>query len=131
MATILRLLTTPLAEEWIHKLTALHGPLMFYQSGGCCEGSAPLCLTLGDMQIGDNDVFLGKAVDAPFYMSGSQFEYWQHTQLILDVVLGGGNAFSLESPEGISFHTRSHVFTDAENAELDKQGPVLRGLQTS
>jgi uncharacterized protein (DUF779 family) len=129
MATIKRLLTTSLAEKWVTRLTAMHGPLMFYQSGGCCEGSAPLCMPNGDMQIGDNDVYLGKAGDAPFYMSSSQFEYWQHTQLILDVVPGGGNAFSLESPEGISFHTRSHVFTDEENAELEKQGPVLRGLQ--
>lgn len=124
MTEIKRILSTPLAEEWIHKLTKIHGPLMFYQSGGCCEGSAPLCLHNGEMKIGSNDVLLGEIVGAPFYMSASQFEYWKHTQLILDVVQGGGNAFSLESPEGISFHTRSHVFTEEELKSLDKQEKI-------
>ena len=114
MVDIERVTSTPLAKEWIQKLIKLYGPLMFYQSGGCCEGSAPLCLQLGDMKIGDNDVLLGLILDAPFYISASQYEYWKHTQLILDVVQGSGNAFSLESPEGVSFHIRSRIFSDEE-----------------
>lgn len=102
---------------------------MLYQSGGCCEGSAPLCFLRGDYRIGQNDVYLGSLGDTPFYMSSSQFEYWRHTQLVIDVIQGGGNAFSLESPEGISFHTRSHIFSDDEMKALAAQGEPLRGPQ--
>lgn len=129
MDTLKRVLATPLTEEWLEKLKKIHGPLLFYQSGGCCEGSAPLCLPQGDYKIGSNDVFLGWVAGVPFYMSESQFQYWQHTQLIIDVVSGGGNAFSVESPEGISFHTRSHIFSDDEMKALDQQGPPLKGCQ--
>lgn len=129
MEKLKRVLATPLAEEWLQKLKKIHGPLLFYQSGGCCEGSAPLCLPIGDYKIGSNDVFLGFIQDVPFYMSESQFEYWKHTQLLIDVVEGGGNAFSIESPEGISFHTRSNIFTDEEMKLLDIQNPVLKGKQ--
>ncbi len=124
-----RLTATPVTLEWLKKLTQFHGPLLFYQSGGCCEGSAPLCLPQGDYRIGDSDVFLGMIGETPFYMSESQFEYWKHTQLIIDVIEGGGNAFSVESPEGISFHTRSHVFTQEQMVKLALQAPPLRGKQ--
>lgn len=129
MTTLKRVLATPLTEEWLDKLTAIHGPLLFYQSGGCCEGSAPLCLRREDYRIGQNDVYLGSLGSTPFYMSASQFEYWRHTQLLIDVIQGGGNAFSLESPEGISFHTRSHIFSDEEMKTLDSQGEPPRGPQ--
>lgn len=111
---IKRVESTDLCDQWIERLTTRHGPLMFYQSGGCCEGSAPLCMKEGEMRIGDSDVLLGKIHGVPFYISGSQYEVWKHTKVIVDIVDGGGNAFSLESPEGISFHIRSKVFTDEE-----------------
>lgn len=130
MTELKRVLATPLTEEWLVKLTAIHGPLLFYQSGGCCEGSAPMCLMQSEFKIGQNDVFLGFVGNkVPFYMSSSQFDYWKHTQLVIDVVQGGGNAFSLESPEGISFHTRSNIFTDEEMKALDAQGEPLKGAQ--
>lgn len=116
-----RVESTPECEEWIQKLTSLHGDLMFYQSGGCCEGSAPLCMKNGEMRIGDSDVYLGNIGGAPFYISGSQFEKWAHTKLIIDVVEGGGNAFSLESPEGISFHLRSKVFNELELKSIEEE----------
>lgn len=119
-----RVALTPLAAEWLVKLTAIHGPLMFHQSGGCCDGSAPMCYPDGDFKIGGSDVHLGDlAVDglAPigFYMSGSQFEYWKHTHLTVDVVKGRGSGFSVEAPEGIRFLIRSRLFTDEESAELN------------
>ena len=114
-----RVTSTPLCEEWIDKLRELHGDLMFYQSGGCCEGSAPLCMKKGEMRIGTNDVLLGFINSSPFYISGTQYEKWKHTKLIIDVVQGGGNAFSLESPEGISFHLKSSVFS-AEDLKVIK-----------
>ena len=115
---IKRVESTDLCDQWIDRLITRHGPLMFYQSGGCCEGSAPLCMKEGEMRIGDSDVLLGKIHGVPFYISGSQYEVWKHTKVIVDIVDGGGNAFSLESPEGISFHIRSKVFTDDEKAEI-------------
>jgi uncharacterized protein (DUF779 family) len=130
MVELKRVVATPITIAWLEKLAAMHGPLLFYQSGGCCEGSAPLCLPQTDYKIGSNDVFLGMIGSTPFYMSESQYDYWKHTQLIIDVIQGGGNAFSVESPEQISFHTRSYVFTDQERKELLKKlGPVLKGKQ--
>ncbi len=114
-----RVESTDLCDQWIDRLSETHGPLMFYQSGGCCEGSAPLCMKKGEMRIGDSDVLLGIINGAPFYISGSQYEVWKHTKVIVDIVNGGGNAFSLESPEGISFHIRSKVFSEAELAQMD------------
>lgn len=129
MTILKRVLATPLTEEWLQKLTTRHGPLLFYQSGGCCEGSAPMCFRRDDYRIGQNDVFLGNIGTTPFYISASQFEYWRHTQLLIDVIQGGGNAFSIESPEGISFHTRSQIFTDEEMKILASQGEPPRGPQ--
>ena len=109
---------TDLAIHLIRVLRAKHGPLMFHQSGGCCDGSSPMCYPRGEFLIGDSDVKLGEVDGEPFYMSRSQFEYWKHTQLLLDVVPGRGGQFSLDSPEGLRFLIRSRVFTDVEIEEL-------------
>jgi len=111
---IQRVIATDAALALIAKLAAQHGPLMFHQSGGCCDGSAPMCYPAGEFRVGMSDVKLGEIGGAPFYMSGPQFEYWKHTQLIIDVVPGRGGMFSLEGPEGLRFLTRSRLFTDGE-----------------
>lgn len=117
-----RVLVTPAAAAVIERIRAMHGPLLFHQSGGCCDGSAPMCYPLGEFRTGAQDVLMGRIADCPFYMGAAQFEYWRHTQLIIDVVPGRGSGFSLEAPEGVRFLTRSRLFTDAEAAELD--GPA-------
>jgi len=122
-----RVKVTPEATSLIEKLKVVHGPLFFHQSGGCCDGSAPMCYPKGDFKVGERDVYLGQIAGTPFYISGPQFEYWQHTQLIIDAVPGRGAGFSLEAPEGMRFLTRSRVFTDAELDELDAAGPPPRG----
>ncbi len=113
-----RVSATSAAVELIERLRAKHGPLMFHQSGGCCDGSSPMCYPIGDFYLGAADVQLGEIAGAPFYMSAAQFDYWQHTKLIIDVVPGRGGMFSLENSEGVRFLTRSDVFTDAEYAAL-------------
>ncbi len=122
-----RVVVTPAAEAVIEKLTALHGPLMFHQSGGCCDGSSPMCYPAREFRVGAQDVRLGQISGVPFYIGAAQFEYWSHTQLIIDVVPGRGSGFSLEAPEGVRFLTRSRVFTDEESAELKQAGPPARG----
>ena len=119
-----QVLTTPAAVALMATLKAKHGPLMFHQSGGCCDGSSPMCYPLGEFMTGDSDVLLATLEGAPFYMSKSQFEYWKHTQLILDVVPGRGGMFSLDGPEGGRFLIRSRVFTDAEIAALRAAGRI-------
>ena len=119
-----QVLTTPSAVALMATLKAKHGPLMFHQSGGCCDGSSPMCYPLGEFMTGDSDVLLATLEGAPFYMSKSQFEYWKHTQLILDVVPGRGGMFSLDGPEGVRFLIRSRVFTDAEIAALRAAGRI-------
>ncbi len=114
MSTPDRVLRTPAAAALMERLSDLHGPLMFHQSGGCCDGSSPMCYPLGEFLTGESDVLLGTLDGAPFYMSRSQFEYWRHTQLLLDVVPGRGGMFSLEGPEGVRFLIRSRVFTPEE-----------------
>ncbi|BAQ16273.1 DUF779 domain-containing protein [Methyloceanibacter caenitepidi] len=109
-----RVLATDAALELIDKLRGMHGPLMFHQSGGCCDGSAPMCYPAGEFRVGQSDVQLGEIGGCPFYMSADQFEYWKHTQLTIDVVTGRGSGFSLEAPEGVRFLTRGRVFTDDE-----------------
>ncbi|MEU4153200.1 DUF779 domain-containing protein [Streptomyces sp. NPDC026659] len=110
-----RVRLTPQAAELVHKLRAAHGPLMFHQSGGCCDGSAPMCYPAGEFRTGGSDVLLAElAVEdvpepVPFWMSRSQFEVWSHTRLTVDVVPGRGSGFSLEAPEGVRFLIRSHV----------------------
>jgi uncharacterized protein (DUF779 family) len=122
-----RVLMTQAAAAVVDHLRAIHGPLMFHQSGGCCDGSAPMCYTQGEFRTGAQDVLLGEVAGCEFFMGAAQFEYWKHTQLIIDVVKGRGSGFSLEAPEGVRFLTRSRLFTDEEAAELDAAGPVIRG----
>ncbi|MCG8379305.1 MAG: DUF779 domain-containing protein [Proteobacteria bacterium] len=126
-----RVSITSEAESLIDKLRSKHGNLLFHQSGGCCDGSAPMCYKIDDFKLGNADVFLGKIHDCPFFMSASQFEYWQHTHLIIDVVKGRGSGFSLEAPEGVRFLTRSRLYTDKENELLEKSPPPLRGDEAS
>jgi len=122
MAT--RVDATEEALALIDRLVAVHGPVLFHQSGGCCDGSSPMCFPLGEFRIGGSDVFLGDVGPAPFHMGADQFEYWKHTHLTLDVVPGRGSGFSLEAPEGVRFLIRSRLFTDAEAADLP---PVTHG----
>lgn len=117
---------TPKAAEVVAGLVARHGKLLFHQSGGCCDGSAPMCFPAGEFRVGPQDVLLGEIAGCPFYIGAAQFEYWSHTQLIIDVVPGRGSGFSLEAPEGVRFLTRSRVFTDAEAAALDADAPPAR-----
>ena len=105
---------TPEALQLLSEITADHGPVLFHQSGGCCDGSSPMCYPQDDFKLSDRDVKLGEIGGAPFYMDADQFEYWKHTQLIIDVVKGRGSGFSLEAPEGVRFLTRGRVFTDDE-----------------
>ena len=127
-----RVTMTAPAAELLVKLQGIHGPLMFHQSGGCCDGSAPMCYPRGEFRVGDSDVFLGwigsDQAQAPFYMSAAQFEYWSHTHLTIDVVPGRGAGFSVEGPEGVRFIVRSRLFTDEESAILESQ-PVPHGSQ--
>ncbi|APL96618.1 DUF779 domain-containing protein [Sphingobium indicum] len=123
-----RILATPEAEALIARLTMRHGPLMFHQSGGCCDGSAPMCFPRGEFRVGGQDVLLGHiAGDVPVWIGAAQFDYWRHTQVTVDVVPGRGAGMSLESPEGMRFIVRSRVFTDEENAALEAAGEPLRG----
>jgi uncharacterized protein (DUF779 family) len=119
-----KVVATPAALELIEDLIAKHGPVMFHQSGGCCDNSAANCYLPGEITTGAGDVLLGHIGGAPFYISKSQYEYWKHTQLIIDVIDGTGGTFSLEGPEGKAFHTRSRIFTEAEWAELVAGGTV-------
>ena len=125
--TIERVKVTEAAVELIRKLRAAHGPLLFHQSGGCCDGSSPMCYPAGEFRIGQNDVRLGEVEGTPVYIGGKQFELWKHTQLVIDAVPGRGAGFSLEAPEGYRFLTRSRVFTDEEVAELADADPATRG----
>ena len=122
--TVAQVLATDAALTLIAELQGRHGDLMFHQSGGCCDGSAPMCFPLGEFIVGDNDVCLGEIGGVPFYMSESQFEYWCHTQLIIDVVPGRGGLFSLEGPTGKRFLTRSRFYEDAEWDALVASGKV-------
>ena len=111
---------TPEAAQVLRRLRAMHGPLMFHQSGGCCDGSAPMCYPAGEFRTGGQDVRLAEldvdGVDEPiaFWMSASQYAYWSHTHLTVDVVPGRGSGFSLEAPEGVRFLIRSRLLTDDE-----------------
>ena len=109
-----RVTATDTALQMIAELRTRHGPLMFFQSGGCCDGSAPMCYPAGEFAISDTDVYLGNLDGAPFYMGLEQFAYWEHTQLIIDVVAGNGGMFSLDNGTGRRFLTRSRLFTDEE-----------------
>jgi uncharacterized protein (DUF779 family) len=119
-----QVLVTEAAAALIDRLRGKHGPVMFHQSGGCCDGSSPMCYPAGEFLVGDSDVLLGEVHGAKFYISRPQFEYWKHTQLILDVVTGRGGMFSLENGEGVRFLIRSKVFTDEEIAMLRAAGKI-------
>ena len=122
---ISRIDATEEARELIRELKQKHGDLMFHQSGGCCDGSSPMCYPAGDFQVGQRDVYLGDIEGAPVYIGGKQYETWKHTHLTLDVVEGRGAGFSLEAPEGKRFLTRSRVLSDDEIAQLGEppRGP--------
>ncbi|MEU7721179.1 DUF779 domain-containing protein [Streptomyces tibetensis] len=119
---------TPAAGELLRRLIGTHGPVMFHQSGGCCDGSAPMCYPRGEFRVGASDVLLGHvAEDTPFWMSADQFTYWSHTHLTVDVVPGRGSGFSLEAPEGVRFLLRSRLLTDEELRRLASEPPLPNG----
>ncbi len=129
-----RVAVTEAAVEVLRRLHAQHGELMFHQSGGCCDGSSPMCYPAGEFLTGDADVRLGdlvlaesedgRVVTVPVWMSRSQYAYWRHTHLTIDVVSGRGAGFSLEAPEGVRFLIRSRLFTDEEQRALDAAAPT-------
>ena len=128
--TLSRVAVTDAAAALLRQLTAQHGPLMFHQSGGCCDGSAPMCYPVGDYRVGQRDVLVG-TIELPeplpnvrVWINGDQFELWKHTQLILDVVKGRGAGFSLEAPEGVRFLSRARAFSAEENAILTANPPL-------
>jgi len=138
MDSFSRVAVTPEAADLIRRLRAEHGPLMFHQSGGCCDGSSPMCYPLGEFATGPSDVLLGTLdidgagdIDGvvgderpvPVWMSAAQFEYWSHTHLTIDVVPGRGGGFSLEAPLGVRFLIRSRMLTDEELAGLALDQP--------
>lgn len=110
-----RVVATPAALALLAQIEQRHGKVMFHQSGGCCDGSSPMCYPIGEFIVGDRDVKMGVIGGAPFYMSPSQFEYWQHTQLIIDAIPGRGGMFSLDNGTEQRFLTRSRMFTDEEH----------------
>jgi len=116
---VARVLITDAAKAIIDQLREEHGELLFHQSGGCCDGSSPMCFPIHDFKIGSHDVLLGRVHNCNFYMSDFQFEYWQHTQLTLDVVPGRGASFSAEIPLGVRFLIRSRLFTEEELQNLE------------
>ncbi|MDQ3059785.1 MAG: DUF779 domain-containing protein [Pseudomonadota bacterium] len=114
-----RVVATETALALIERLKAEHGAqLMFFQSGGCCDGSAPMCYLIGELTVGRYDLLLGSIGGCEFFISQSQYEYWQNTQLIIDVTQGHGSTFSLEGPHGVCFITTSRLFTDDERQAL-------------
>ena len=117
-SAVSRVSATPAALALIDQLKAQHGALLFHQSGGCCDGSAPMCFPANEFIVGDVDVKLGEIGGVPFYMSESQFAYWEHTHLIIDAIPGTGGMFSLERPSGLRFLTRSRLYSDAELSTL-------------
>ena len=118
-----KVIATDAALSLVRELQAQHGPeLMFHQSGGCCDNSAANCYLPGEITMGAGDVYLGHIGGCPFYIGKAQYAYWQHTQLIIDVIEGHGGTFSLEGSTGKAFHTRSRVFTPQELAELEQEG---------
>jgi len=125
-ASVTRVDATPAAVALLERLRSLHGPLMFHQSGGCCDGSSPMCYPRGEFLVGLGDVLLGEVAGVEFWMSRAQFEYWQHTHLLLDVVPGRGGMFSLEGSLGVRFLIRSRLFTEEEQAGL-RDRPLRSG----
>lgn len=114
-----RVLISEGAKQILEQLKTEYGELMFHQSGGCCDGSSPMCFQKGELMLNETDVCLGELQGCPFYMSKDQFEYWKHTQLTLDVTKGRGSSFSLEIPLGVRFVIKSQLFTEEELTQLD------------
>ena len=112
------------AKEIVDQLKERHGDLMFHQSGGCCDGSSPMCLEKGDLLLNENDVWLGTVHGCEFFMSRDQFEYWKHTHLLVDITKGRGSSFSLEIPLGVRFVIKSRMF---KPEELDDLQPIKYG----
>ena len=123
-APLSRVDITDEAAALLTRLMERHGPLLFHQSGGCCDGSSPMCFPRGEFRVSDRDVYLGDVVGTPVYMGANQYEYWAHTHLSVDVVKGRGSGFSVEAPDGVRFLIRSRVFSDDELAVLP---PVEHG----
>jgi uncharacterized protein (DUF779 family) len=119
-----RALITTAAADLLNRLRTRHGPVMFHQSGGCCDGSSPMCYPEGEFIVGDRDVLLGVLCGAPVWISGPQFDAWKHTQLVIDIVPGRGGGFSLEAPEGVRFLSRGRAFTPAELEALAADPPI-------
>ena len=118
MIFIPRVKITPEAAKVIEQLRAKNGELMFHQSGGCCDGSSPMCFPKGEFIVGSSDVWLGEVAGCDFYMAKDQFEFWQHTELTIDITEGRGASFSLEIPLGLRFVTKSRVFSYEESQNL-------------
>jgi uncharacterized protein (DUF779 family) len=118
MPNIPRVIITPEAANVVDLLRAKNGELIFHQSGGCCDGSSPMCYPKGEFMVGSSDVWLGEVAGCDFYMARDQFEFWQHTELTIDVVPGRGASFSLEIPLGLRFVTKSRIFTYEESQNL-------------
>ncbi len=119
---------TAAAATLVRRLVEEHGPVLFHQSGGCCDGSAPMCYPRGEFRVGERDVYLGDVTGQPFYIGGDQYAYWAHTHLTIDVVPGRGSGFSLEAPEGVRFMVRSRLFSDEEVVALQQAGPAPTGV---
>ena len=115
-----RVAITEKAIEVLKQLKGKHGNLIFHQSGGCCDGSAPMVLEEGDMYLDDSDILLGQLEGVNYYMNQDQFEYWKHTHLTVDITEGRGSSFSLEIPLGLRFIIRSRLLTDKENEIFNK-----------
>ena len=123
-----RVTLTAAAADLLVRLEARYGPLMFHQSGGCCDGSSPMCYPREEFRTGPSDVLLGTVGDGiPFWMSSAQYAYWKHTHLTVDVVPGRGSGFSVEAPEGVRFLIRSRLFTDHEAELLESEPPLRTG----
>ncbi|RUS46089.1 DUF779 domain-containing protein [Cohnella sp. AR92] len=118
MDAVRKVTATDAALALIEQLQARHGPVMFHQSGGCCDGSSPMCFPEGELIVGDADILMGEIGGAKFYMTKAQYDYWKYTQLIIDVVEGRGGMFSLEGPTGRRFLTRSRMFSEEELSQL-------------
>ncbi|MFF8846450.1 DUF779 domain-containing protein [Streptomyces sp. NPDC015127] len=123
---------TAAAETLVRQLAARHGPVMFHQSGGCCDGSAPMCYPRDEFRVGASDVLLGRVTDGtPFWMSADQYAYWSHTHLTVDVVPGRGSGFSLEAPEGVRFLIRSRLLSDGELEHIEAEPPLPTGADAT
>ena len=133
-----RLTSTKATISLLQEIVEQHGQVLFHQSGGCCDGSAPMCFPRDEFRVGARDVYLGNISGQPFFIAADQFNYWEHTQLIIDVVDGRGGMFSLEGPTGKRFLTRSRVFSNEEFLQLQKSPPLraneinkFEGLKTT